>query len=198
MPSVAFVINSLRVRDPNRFRRRCQAAARAAGWDPTFAETSAGDGGVGAARAAVAAGASLVFAAGGDGTVRACAQALTGTAVPLAIVPLGTANLTARALRIPAQAGRALAAGFGGRDRVIDVACAELGSGAGASGAAYGDGAGAGLAGGGEHAPISFTAMAGIGLDAAVVGAAPIRHKHRIGWVAYAVSGLGRAGRAAG
>ncbi len=188
MPSVAFVINSLRVRDPSRFRRRCQAAARAAGWDPSFAETSAGDGGVGAARAAVAAGASLVFAAGGDGTVRACAQALTGTAVPLAIVPLGTANLTARALRIPAQASRALAAGFGGRDRVIDVACAELSGGAGACG----DGAGAGLAGGGGHAPISFTAMAGIGLDAAVVGAAPIRHKHRIGWVAYAVSGLGR------
>jgi undecaprenyl-diphosphatase len=179
MPSVAFVINSLRVRDPRRFRRRCQAAARAAGWDPVFAETSAGDGGVGAARAAVAGGASLVFAAGGDGTVRACAQALTGTAVPLAIVPLGTANLTARALRIPAQAGRALAAGFGGRDRVIDVACAELGGGALDCTAT-------------DCTAMDFTAMAGIGLDAAVVGAARIRHKHRIGWVAYAVSGLGR------
>src|ERR1700760_3763107 len=176
MPSVAFVINSLRVRDPGRSRRRCQAAARAAGWDPTFAETSAGDGGVGAARAAVAAGASLVFAAGGDGTVRACAQALRDTAVPLAIVPLGTANLTARALRIPPQAGRALAAGFGGRDRVIDMACAELGAeatDASATGFSATDFSAT------DFSAMDFTAMAGIGLDAAVVGAAPVRHKHR-------------------
>ena len=79
MPSVAFVINRTRVRDPGRFGRRCRAAARAAGWEPLFAETSAADGGYGAARQALAAGASLIFAAGGDGTVRACAQALAGT-----------------------------------------------------------------------------------------------------------------------
>src|SRR6201995_3382101 len=161
MPSVAFVINSLRVRDPGRFRRRCQAAARAAGWDPTFAETSAGDGGVGAGRAAVGARASLVFAAGGGGTVRACAQALRDTAVPLAIVPLGTANLTARALRIPPQAGRALAAGFGGRDRVIDMACAELGAEATDASAT-------------GFSAMDFTPMAGIGLDAEVVGGGPV------------------------
>ena len=34
--------------------------------------------------------------------------------------------------------------------------------------------------------------MAGIGLDAAVVGAARAPHKRRLGWVAYAVSGLSR------
>ena len=34
--------------------------------------------------------------------------------------------------------------------------------------------------------------MAGIGLDAAVVGAAHAPHKRRLGWVAYAVSGLSR------
>jgi diacylglycerol kinase family enzyme len=168
MPSVAFVINRARVRDPGRFGRRCRAAARAAGWEPLLAETSAADGGCGAARQALAGGASLVFAAGGDGTVRACAQALAGTPVPLAIIPLGTANLTARALGIPGQPGRALRAGLHGRDRVIDLAVAELGD-----------------AGG-----VGFAAMAGIGLDAAVVGAARVPHKHRLGWVAYAVSGL--------
>jgi len=206
MPSVAFVINNRRVRDPHRFRRRCQAAARAAGWDPVFAETSAGDSGLGAARQAVAGGAALVFAAGGDGTVRACAQALAGTAVPLAIVPLGTANLTARALRIPARSGPALAAGFGGRDRVIDVACAELEAAAYVGAADAGAGAGAaeagaaeaGLAEAGGQASISFTAMAGIGLDAAVVGAARVAHKHRLGWVAYALSGLSRLSAAPG
>jgi diacylglycerol kinase family enzyme len=216
MPLVAFVINKTRVGDPGRFGRRCRAAARAAGWEPLFAETSAADGGYGAARQALADGASLVFAAGGDGTVRACAQALAGTPVPLAIIPLGTANLTARALGIPGQASRALHAGFHGRDRLIDMAVAELGS-AGMGGAAGagpedggagpedggagpedggaggvdpdGDLGGAGDAGGGR-AGLSFAAMAGIGLDAAVVGAARVPHKHQLGWVAYAMSGL--------
>ena len=167
MPSVAFVINGTLVRDPDRFRRRCRAAAGAAGWEPVFAETGPAEDGSGLTRRAVAAGASLVFAAGGDGTVRACAQALAGTGIPLAIVPLGTANLTARALGIPARAGRANEAGFRGRDRLIDLALADLGTGG-----------------------IGFTAMAGIGLDAAVVGAARSPDKRRLGWVAYAVSGL--------
>jgi len=185
MPSVAFVINGTLVRDPRRFLRRCRAAARAAGWEPVFAETSPAEDGSGLARRAVAAGASLVFAAGGDGTVRACAQALAGTQVPLAIVPLGTANLTARALGIPARAGRAIDAGFRGRDRVIDLARADLGAGSEGAGPE-----GAGFVGGDGAGGISFTAMAGIGLDAAVVGAARSPDKRRLGWIAYAVSGL--------
>jgi diacylglycerol kinase family enzyme len=181
MRSVAFVINRALVRDPRRFTGYCRAAARAAGWEPVFAETSPADGGLEPARRAVAAGASLVFAAGGDGTVRACAQALAGTGIPLAIVPLGTANLTARALGIPGRADRAIDAGFRGRDRIIDMARADQ-AGAGGIGLALPD---QGDAGG-----IGFAAMAGIGLDAAVVGAARSPVKHRLGWVAYAVSGL--------
>ena len=115
-------------------------------------------------------GASLVFAAGGDGTVRACAEALAGTGVPLAIVPLGTANLTARALGVSARADRAVDAGFDGRDRRIDLARI--------------DGTG--------RSVTRFAAMAGIGLDAAVVGAAREQLKRRFGWVAYAMSGVTR------
>jgi len=181
MPSVAFVINRTLVRDPQRFLRRCRAAAQEAGCEPVFAETSPVDSGLGLTRQAIAAGASLVFAAGGDGTVRACAQALAGTGIPLAIVPLGTANLAARALRIPARAGRAIEAGLHGRDRVIDLAVADL-DGAGPGGADRENGNGAG--------GISFAAMAGIGLDAAVVAAARAPDKRRLGWLAYAVSGL--------
>jgi YegS/Rv2252/BmrU family lipid kinase len=174
MPSVAFVINRTLVRDPRGFLRRCRAAAVAFGWEPVFAETSPADTGLELTRRAVAAGARLVFAAGGDGTVRACAQALARTGIPLAIVPLGTANLTARALGIPARADRAIEAGFGGRDRLIDLAS---------------------VAGGGESAHtggISFAAMAGIGLDAAVVGATPLPGKRGLGWLAYALAGLTR------
>ena len=184
MPSVAFVINRTLVRDLPGFLRRCQAAARAHGWEPAFAETSPAETGLGLARQAVAAGARLVFAAGGDGTVRACAQALSGTGIPLAIVPLGTANLTARALGIPSRAERALEAGFGGRDRQIDLARA------GGDGIDGGDLLGRGPSGGDGAGGISFTAMAGIGLDAAVVGTARAPHKRRLGWLAYAAAGL--------
>ena len=176
MRSVVFVINRALVRDPRGFGRRCLAAARNFGWEPVLAETSPGESGLGLARQAVAEGAGLVFAAGGDGTVRACAQALADTGVPLAIVPLGTANLTARALGLPARADRAIEVGFRGRDRRIDLASADVGN--------------AGDADKGRRDGTLFAAMAGIGLDAAVVEAAHAAGKRRLGWVAYAVSGV--------
>ena len=121
MALVAFVLNRTLLRDPGEFLRRCRRAAEEHGWDPWFAPTSDAENGLALTCRAVAAGASLVFAVGGDGTVRACAEALAGTVVPLAIVPLGTANLTARALGLPTQADRAVDVGFGGRDRRIDL-----------------------------------------------------------------------------
>ncbi len=173
MTSVAFVINRGLVRDRRTLMRRCQAAAEAAGLKATFAETGTAQEGLRAVREAVAAGARLVFAAGGDGTVRTCAQALDGTGVPLAIVPLGTANLVARALGVPGRVGPALHAGFRGRDRLIDLAQVEDLD-----------------AGGGTV----FVAMAGIGLDAAVVGAAPRGGKRLFGWVAYLAAGVKHLG----
>ena len=120
MRSAAMVVNSTRVSGLAAFRRACRAAAAASGWQLEFAGTTVDDRGVGLARGAVAAGASLVIAAGGDGTVRACAHALADTPVPLAILPLGTANLAARALGVPPQVTAALATAFGGRERRID------------------------------------------------------------------------------
>jgi YegS/Rv2252/BmrU family lipid kinase len=65
--------------------------------------------------------ASLVLAAGGDGTVNEVAAALIGSGVPLGIVPVGSGNGLARALRIPLQPDRALAALEGGVTRRMDV-----------------------------------------------------------------------------
>ena len=182
MALVAFVLNRTLLRDPREFLRRCRAAAEERGWESWFAPTSDAENGLALTRRAVAAGASLVFAAGGDGTVRACAEALAGTDVPLAIVPLGTANLTARALGLPTQADRAVDVGFGGRDRRIDLARID---GARIGGTRHGGISAGGMGAGGMR----FAAMAGIGLDAAVVGAARERLKRRFGWVAYAVTG---------
>jgi diacylglycerol kinase family enzyme len=184
MQPAAIVINSSLARDLGRFRRRCREAAAAGGWEPVFLETTLDDRGPGLVAGAVAAGARMVVAAGGDGTVRACAQALAGTQVPLAIVPLGTANLAARALGIPSRIGRSLATAFGGHERRIDLAVA--GAAAGAAGAgATGD---AGATGGAGE--LTFAAMAGIGLDAEVVAATPRLLKMRTGWLAYAAAGI--------
>ena len=156
----AVVVNPSRVRDLNRLRQLCYRAAAEHGWaPPRILLTSKTDAGAGVTRSAVEAGAELVICVGGDGTVRECAQSLAGTGVPLAIVPTGSANLTARAVGVPARMGAALATGFGGRDARVDLATAD---------------------------GTVFTAMAGMGLDAAVVGATPDAARRLAGWPAYA------------
>jgi len=146
--------------------RACAAAAAAAGWQPPLLlPTTADESGAVQTRAAVEAGAALVVAVGGDGTVRACAEVLAGGGVPLAIVPAGSANLTARALGIPGRPGPALETAFGGQNRTIDLGSAD---------------------------GMTFVAMAGIGLDAAVVGAAQGLAKRMAGWPAYAVAATGQ------
>jgi YegS/Rv2252/BmrU family lipid kinase len=61
-------------------------------------------------REACANGATLVIAAGGDGTVGSVANGLIGSEVPLGIVPLGTGNDLARILGIPLDLEAALQA----------------------------------------------------------------------------------------
>lgn len=54
-------------------------------------------------QAALAGPTDLVVVAGGDGTVRAVAQHLAGRGIPLAVIPLGTANNISGALGLPAS-----------------------------------------------------------------------------------------------
>ncbi len=153
----------------------CRDLAARSGWTAEFLITNAAETGVAAARTAALDGADVVVAVGGDGTVRGCAEGLAGTGVPLGIVPHGTANLLAKTVGIHAHPKAALATVLGtvdgsgrhvpsraarSRDRLIDIATAD-----------------------GKP----FTAMTGIGLDAAVIGATKL--KHQFGWFAYAMSG---------
>src|SRR5215469_1064312 len=163
MPAVAFIVNGTLAKAGQRFQALCRAAAGHAGWKPEFLVTRKAEDGTEAAREAALSGADLVLATGGDGTVRCCAEALAGTGVPMGIIPLGTANLLARTLGIPAHPRAALRLALvsgHGTDRLVDLAVAD---------------------------DVPFTAMAGIGLDAAVVAATHL--KHQLGWLAYAVSG---------
>jgi undecaprenyl-diphosphatase len=162
MPGVAFVVNGSLVRSSGHFLTLCREAAARYGWQAELLVTEKAEAGVTAASGAALDGADLVVAVGGDGTVRGCAEGLAGTGVPLGIVAHGTANLLARTLRVPGhpRAALAVALGSGGTDRTIDLAVADQ---------------------------VPFTAMAGMGLDAAVVGGT--RLKHQFGWLAYAMSG---------
>jgi diacylglycerol kinase (ATP) len=73
------------------------------------------------AREAVTAGADLVLAVGGDGTANEVAQGLLGSPAALGIVPVGSGNGLARALRIPLRPEPALAALESGARRRMDV-----------------------------------------------------------------------------
>ena len=62
-----------------------------------------------------------VLVAGGDGTLNAALQGLAGTRLPLGIIPVGTANNTARTLDLPTDLGEACRVAAGSTTRVIDL-----------------------------------------------------------------------------
>lgn len=74
------------------------------------------------ARDAVRAGAGVVAAAGGDGTVHEVAQALVGTEATLGILPMGSGNDYIRALGIPKDLPAAAAILARDKARTVDVA----------------------------------------------------------------------------
>jgi diacylglycerol kinase (ATP) len=73
------------------------------------------------ARGAVARGADIVVAWGGDGTVNEVASAIVGTPAALAVIPSGSGNGLARMLGMPNDPRRAIGRILNGTDRIIDV-----------------------------------------------------------------------------
>ncbi|MFF1738852.1 diacylglycerol kinase family protein [Streptomyces mirabilis] len=136
---------------------------------PAFIETTADDPGTGQAAGAVRDGATLVVVCGGDGTVRAAADALAGSGIPLVVVPCGTGNLLARNLGLPLTPATALDAALSGTPHRLDLGRIE------------GDGL----------APTHFAAMSGAGLDAAMLEHTDDRAKSAVGWPAYLLAVIG-------
>ena len=111
-PLACVVINPSKPRATAAVRGLLERELREAGYaGPVWLETSVSETGTMQARLALAAGARLVVAVGGDGTVRSVAAGVAGTSAQMGIIPLGTANLAARNLGIPVGDPRAAARG---------------------------------------------------------------------------------------
>ena len=129
----------------------------------SWLETTPDDPGVGQTGRAVADGANLVVACGGDGTVRACIQAAAGTDAAVGIMPAGTGNLLARNLGIPLDPQAACDVFQTGRRRRIDLGYAN---------------------------DEAFAVMAGIGIDARIMRDTDSDAKKRFGPAAYVATAL--------
>ncbi|WP_366180739.1 diacylglycerol kinase family protein [Actinomyces timonensis] len=174
------VINPSKRGATPRLRAALDAELRGAGWERVaWAATTPEQHGAHQATRAVEAGAGLVIAVGGDGTVRAVADGLAAARgadgrAELGIVPLGTANLAARGLGIPLRRWPALrlAAGTAShRSAPIDLLRVSTDA-LEAAGAP----------------PEPCLVVTGIGFDARLVAATRAGLKRHAGWGAYAIA----------
>jgi diacylglycerol kinase family enzyme len=157
-------------------RRQVTQACLDHGWaEPLWLETTPDDTGHGQTLEALEAGVDLICPLGGDGTVREVAQVVVGSGVPVGLLPGGTGNLLARTLALPIDdLDAALRVALTGSVRRVDVGRVAFD------------------ASGEDERPRErvFLVMAGLGFDAAMMEGAPERLKAKVGWLAYAVSGL--------
>ncbi len=160
----AVVANPTKVDDPAATRSDVSAALASVGLpEPLWLETTEEDPGRGQTGKALADGADLVLALGGDGTVRACAAELAGTDVPLGLLPVGTGNLLARNLEVPLDLEAAVGVVAEGHRRRIDLVDLD-----------------------GEP----YAVMGGSGFDASLVEQTSEPLKATVGWAAYVTAGF--------
>ncbi|OKL46707.1 diacylglycerol/lipid kinase family protein [Boudabousia marimammalium] len=197
------IYNPLKVGDEQQFRNLCTKFASLAKYDTcTFVTTSEHDPGIGQARAARSANATRVIAAGGDGTIRLVAGILDGSGIPLAILPVGTANLYARNINLPTDdLESAMRIAFSGTPRPMDLAwltimedqedaltpspatpSTEL------QRPLYPESRSYSISG--RH---PFLVMAGVGFDAKMMADTSSDLKKQIGWGAYVAAGIKNA-----
>jgi diacylglycerol kinase family enzyme len=166
--TAAVIYNPIKV-DLDALKETAAAAPGSEDWTTMWLPTSAEDPGQGPAREALEAGASVIVAAGGDGTVRAIAEVVRGSDASLALLPSGTGNLLARNLSLTLDdAAHSFATAYGGVERKVDVATIEIRRQDNSVD---------------SHA---FLVMAGAGLDAKIMSNTDDELKKKVGWLAYA------------
>jgi diacylglycerol kinase (ATP) len=159
-------------------RRRLEQAARILrenGHDAVLVPTTGPGTAAEIARRSIAEGAEMILAAGGDGTINEVAEGMVHSAVPLGILPAGTANVLANETGMSTnleQAARDLQ-----HCTLERVSVGRLHFANGAPGVRH------------------FLMMAGIGLDARVVYNISAPLKSRVGKAAYWVAAFGLIGR---
>lgn len=116
---------TFRTLDMDAFIRRADEIAALQGADLVCREVGGGELIAELERAAADPWPDALLAGGGDGTVSAAAAICWRSGKPLAVLPAGTMNLVARTLRVPLDLEQALAAIFGGRFYVVDIATAN-------------------------------------------------------------------------
>jgi diacylglycerol kinase (ATP) len=170
---VAVVYNPVKV-DLRKLRQSVDKAEAAHGWGRSrWYATSKTDAGQLVTKEALDKGAAVVLAAGGDGTVRAVAEALRDSSVPLALLPMGTGNLLARNLDINlSHFDSSVEAAFSGNEKTLDLGIAAI------------------TRESGELEEHVFLVMAGIGLDAKMIAKTNPRLKKAVGWLAYVDAGM--------
>lgn len=173
MPTAAIVFNPTKV-DREDLAKVIDPAAEEAGWsNSVYLETEPDDPGTGMAREAIDRGCAVVIAVGGDGTIRAVAEGLRGTGLPMALCPQGTGNLLARNLHLTLDnLAESVEAAFHGVDRPIDLGVARW------------------VRPGGKQEEHCFVVMAGLGLDAQIMSNTDEDLKKKIGIAAYAKAGV--------
>jgi diacylglycerol kinase family enzyme len=148
----------------------------ASGIDADLRPTSApGHAGEIAARA-IAEGAQLIIACGGDGTLNEIVNGMPGSKVPIALLPAGTANILAKELRIPWNIPRAAALISRGIPTRIALGVITQGAASSTPNAP-------------AEAPRYFLVVAGAGADGALVHALNPSVKQRTGVLAYWMEG---------
>lgn len=172
-PRAAVVYHPLKT-DLSALRTAVLKHEAAAGWASTrWYETTEQDAGTEVTRRVIAEGANVLLASGGDGTIRAVAEGLRGTGVPITVIPQGTGNLLARNLGTPLDnVDAAVEAGFFGQNRPIDLGVITI-----VRPDETED----------EHV---FLVLAGMGLDARAITTTRSSLKKRLGWLAYVDAGM--------
>jgi len=168
----AVVFNPIKV-DAAKLKTAVTAQAHAAGWAKTlWYETTENDAGQLLTAKALGKGVDIVAAAGGDGTVRAVAEALRGTKTALGLLPSGTGNLLARNLDVAITVEENISTIFTGRDRTIDLGLVEI------------------TRTDGRSSIHAFAVIAGIGIDAQMMAKTKPGLKKAVGWLAYIDGGV--------
>ena len=173
MPRAAIIFNPTKIERAD-LEKVIEPARTEAGWDDAlWLETAVDDPGIGMAKEAIEAGVDVVLAVGGDGTIRAVAEGLRGSDVPLALAPQGTGNLLARNLELTLDnLPTSVDAMFHGQPRPVDLGVAIW------------------TRPNGEEETSAFVVAAGVGLDAQIMSTTDEELKKKVGMLAYVKAGI--------